>query len=294
MSAALSSQDRIAALPCWRGGLDMEPLKGGISNESWKVTDRTGAYVVRFGGDNPHHNILRWHEKAASQAAATLGISPSILFDGEGVLVLRFIDGAAFGEADVRAERNIPRVAALIARIHNEMIQAMRGPVLAFHPQQVNADYMARLRPGADAQTAALLDRLERDNALLARRAPVVPYAFGHNDLLPANFIDDGSRLWLIDWEYSGLNGVFFDLGGAASNAGMTPDETDALLEACLARRPSADDRRAVAVSQAQSLLRETVWSMTSERHSTLDFDFAAYTQKNLERFDAAMAALDA
>jgi thiamine kinase-like enzyme len=287
-----SSEDRIARLPCWRGPLALEPLKGGMSNESWKVRDATGAYVVRFGGDNPHHGILRWHEKAASRAAAALGISPSIHFEGDGVLVLAFIDGHAFSEEDARAPANIPRIAALIARVHQEMLGAMRGPVLAFHPYQINADYIARLkRDGSPHGT--LVEKLDAANIRLQQASRPAPLAFGHNDLLPANFIDEGQRLWLIDWEYSGINTVFFDLGGAASNAGMDSDETSALLEHGLGRAPTDEDLRAIAISQAQSLLRETVWSMTSELHSGIDFDFAAYTLKNMERFEAAFDALD-
>jgi thiamine kinase-like enzyme len=292
MTGGLSSEERISSLPCWRGRLTMEPLKGGISNESWKVRDATGAWVVRFGGDNPHHGILRWHEKAASRAAAELGISPAIRFEGDGVLVLAFIEGHAFTEADVRTPANIPRVGEVIARVHREMLAALRGPVLAFHPFQINADYMARLRRDGSPHGKAI-EKLEAANVRLERASRPAPLAFGHNDLLPANFIDDGKRLWLIDWEYSGVNTVFFDLGGVASNASMDEDETRALLEHAHGRAPIADDLRAMAISQAQSLLRETVWSMTSELHSDIDFDFAGYTLKNMERFEAALAALD-
>jgi thiamine kinase-like enzyme len=287
----VSSQARIAALPCWHGTLRMEPLKGGISNESWKVADGNGTYVVRFGDDNPHHGILRWHEKSVSSAAADLGISPAVHHEGEGVLVLRFIEGRALAEEDVREPAHSAAIAALLRRVHEGMLAAVRGPMLAFHPYQVNADYLARLRRDGQGEPA-ILARLEAANAALHAMMPVTPFSFAHNDLLPANFIDDGHRLWLIDWEYSGLNSVFFDLGGAASNAAMDAAETDALLAAYFGRDPAPADRRAIAVAQAQSLLRETVWSMTSERHSTLDFDFAAYTEKNLHRFEAAFAAL--
>jgi thiamine kinase-like enzyme len=207
------------------------------------------------------------------------------------VLVLAFIEGRAFDEADVRIDANIPRVAALVRRVHEEMAGQLRGPMLAFHPFQINADYMARLKRDGSPHDAVIA-LLDTANAVLERMAPPARLAFGHNDLLPANIIDDGDRLWLIDWEYSGANGIFFDLGGVASNAGMDAAQTQALVQAYFGREPALADLHAIAVSQAQSLLRETVWSMTSELHSCLDFDFAAYTAKNLERFDAAFAAL--
>lgn len=285
--------DRIAALPCWQGRITLEPLKGGMSNESWKVTDANGAHVVRFGDDNAAHNILRWHEKAASRAAAAAGLSPSVQFEAPGILVIGFIEGRAFSEADMRAPANIARAARLIRAIHTLMLPLMRGPLLAFHPWQVNADYVARLAD-AGGRNAARLPALTAANDALAVMAGDPPFAFGHNDLLPANIIDDGERLWLIDWEYSGLNGIYFDLGGAASNAGMDDAQTTALLEAYFGRPATDADRRAIAVAQCQSLLRETLWSMTSEQHAAIDFDFAAYTEKNAERFDAAWRALNA
>jgi thiamine kinase-like enzyme len=123
---------------------------------------------------------------------------------------------------------------------------------------------------------------------VLEKATGPVEIVFGHNDLLPANLIDDGARLWLVDWEYAGFNTPLFDLGGLASNAGMTPPERTALLAAYYRREPDAHLLRQAAALTAASLLRETMWSMVSERHSTLDFDYAAYTAENRARLDAA------
>ena len=113
----------------------------------------------------------------------------------------------------------------------------------------------------------------------------------GHNDLLAANIIDDGERLWLIDWEYAGFNSALFDLGGLASNSEMPEALREGLLEAYFERPVTDDLRRRFAAMTAASLMRETLWSMVSESHSKLDFDYAAYTAENLARFEAAYAA---
>ena len=111
---------------------------------------------------------------------------------------------------------------------------------------------------------------------------------FGHNDLLPANFLDDGERLWLIDFEYAGLNTAMFDLAGAASNAGMTTGQSEELLAEYFGRKPDHDLLRSHAAMQCASLLRESMWSMVSEIHSAIDFDFGGYTAENLARFESA------
>ncbi len=114
---------------------------------------------------------------------------------------------------------------------------------------------------------------------------------FGHNDLLAANFIDDGQRLWLLDWEYAGFNSPLFDLGGLASNSELSPAQEGQILSLYFDAPVDDELRRRAAAMKAASLLRETMWSMVSELYSTVDFDYAAYTAENLRRFETAYAA---
>ena len=117
-----------------------------------------------------------------------------------------------------------------------------------------------------------------------------LPIVFGHNDLLPANFLDDGKKLWLIDFEYAGFNTAMFDLAGAASNAGMTAGESEELLAEYFGREPDENLLRSHAAMQCASLLREAMWSMVSELHLTAPgADYVAYTAENLARLDAAL-----
>jgi thiamine kinase-like enzyme len=115
---------------------------------------------------------------------------------------------------------------------------------------------------------------------------------FGHNDLLPANFLDDGDKLWLIDFEYAGFNTAMFDLAGTASNAGMSDDQSAELLDVYFGAAPDEAMRRAHLAMQCASLLREAMWSMVSELHLTAPgADYVAYTAENLARLEAALDA---
>ena len=111
---------------------------------------------------------------------------------------------------------------------------------------------------------------------------------FGHNDLLAANFLDDGERLWLIDWDYAGFNSPLFDLGGLASNNGLSEAQERWLLETYFETALTDALWHSYRAMKCASLMRETMWSMVSEIHSALDFDYAAYTRENLTRFEAA------
>lgn len=279
----MTPEERAAALPIWTGPVTPEPLAGGMTNVNFTVTDAGRRYLVRIGGDIPEHMISRRFEHEAARAAHAAGLSPAVRHAADDVLVLDFIDGRTLTAADVRDPANLDRLATLIRRCHREIPRHWRGPAPIFWPFQVIRDYAHTLRdtPGDLAPLLAAADLLER-------AAGPVDIVFGHNDLLPANLIDDGTRLWLLDWEYAGFNTPLFDLGGLASNAGMTPDERTALLAAYFGRAPSPDLLRRTSAMTATSLLRETLWSMVSERHSPLAFDYAAYTAENRARFDAA------
>ena len=102
----------------------------------------------------------------------------------------------------------------------------------------------------------------------LERAVGPIELVFGHNDLLAANFIDDGKRLWLVDWDYAGFNSPLFDLGGLASNSELSLQQREALLEAYFGRPVTDELRYRYAAMTAASLLRETMWSMVSEIHS--------------------------
>jgi thiamine kinase-like enzyme len=124
---------------------------------------------------------------------------------------------------------------------------------------------------------------------LEAAQAPL-PIVFAHNDLLPANILDDGDRLWLIDFEYAGFSTAMFDLAGATSNAGLSPDEAEDFLDAYFAGAPDPATLRSHAAMQCASLLREAMWSMVSELHlQAPGADYVGYTAENLDRLDRAL-----
>jgi thiamine kinase-like enzyme len=279
--------DAIRSLPVWQGPAAIEPLSGGLTNRNYLVRDGRARYVVRVGADIPVHGIMRFNELAASRAAAAVGVSPAVIHAAPGLLVLDYVEGHTFGPADVRRRRD--DCLGLVRRAHRDIPRALRGPVLSFNVFHVLRDYAHTLVEGRSRfgpDLPRLLDRAGR----LEQAAGPVELVFGHNDLLAANFIDDGRRLWLIDWDYAGFNTPFFDLGGLSSNNGFGPGDDEAMLQAYFDRPADDGLRRQFRAILCASLLRETMWSLVSELHSTLDVDYVAYTTENLARFEAAWA----
>ena len=289
-TAAAKAKAKAAALACWSGAVDPQPLAGGLTNLNFVVEDRGQRFVVRVADDIPIHGIMRFNELAASRAAHAAGVSPEVVHAEPGAMVLRFIDGETFGEAEVRRADADGRILPLLRRVHDDIPKYFRGPVLAFWVFQAMRSYGIVLRE----DESRMADELPRFSAIIDElEAAVGPVrlVFAHNDLLAANFMDDGERLWLIDWDYAGLNSPLFDLANLASNNGFSEAEEDRLLEAYFETAVNDEMRGKLHAMKCASLLREAMWSMVSEIHLHIDIDYIAYTAENLERFERTYAA---
>ncbi len=282
------THDRIRALPIWQASVEIEPLKGGLSNESFTVTGSAGKYVVRFGRDFPFHHVYRDRELMVARAAHAAGFAPEVVHAERGVMVSRFIEGKTYGSEDVQA--NIPRIAEIVRRFHDQMPRHVSGPGFMFWVFHVIRDYGHTLEAGGSRMTGRLPEFLALSDEMEAAQAPM-PIVYGHHDFLPANFIDDGERVWIIDFEYAGFGTAMFDLAGITSNAGFDADQSEALMEAYLGHPPDDALRKSHAAMQCASLLREAMWSMVSELHlDAPGVDYVGYTQENLDALDQALA----
>jgi thiamine kinase-like enzyme len=284
---ASAIRQRIAALPIWQGDIRIALLKGGISNESYVVEDANRKYVVRFGTDYPFHHVFRDREAMTAEAAHRAGFAPELFHTGDGVMVTAFLGARTYTASDVRA--NIPRVAQMIRQFHMTMPEHILGPGFMFWVFHVIRDYVRTLQAGNSRMVPHLATYLAIASEMEAVQRPL-PIIFSHNDLLPANILDDGNRLWLIDFEYAGFSTSMFDLAGLASNAGLSEDESEVLLAAYFQGAPDRELKRAHAAMQCASLLREAMWSMVSELYlSAPGVDYVAYTTENLLKLDQAL-----
>lgn len=284
-----SDKARIAGLPCWQGAIDIEPLSGGMTNLNYRVTDGGEQYVVRFGEDDHVHLISRENEISSCQAAFEIGVSPELVHHEAGILVTRFIEGKVYDEADVRVDQNLERIVELLKRFHREIPGHFNGVAVMFWVFQVLRHYHNLLVQGNSAH-AARLPELATIGAELEAAVGPVEIVFGHNDLLPANFIDDGEKIWLIDFDYAGFNSPLFDLSNLASNNELSDLQEREMLERYFDAAPDHAILGSYHAMKCASLLRETMWSMVSELNSRVDMDFADYTQKNLVRFESVYA----
>jgi thiamine kinase-like enzyme len=189
---------RIEAIPYWTAAVSWEPLEGGLSNESFIVKHGGEKFVVRFGKDYPFHHVSREREVMIAKAAYLAGFAPELVFAGPGVMISRYLEARTYTSVDVQA--NIPIIATTVRRFHSTMMEHISGAGFMFWVFHVIREYARTLTKGNSRMIAHLPAYLELAREMEAAQI-ALPIVFGHHDFLPANFLDDGERLWIIDFE---------------------------------------------------------------------------------------------
>jgi thiamine kinase-like enzyme len=291
MSDSTLPEARIAALPYWQGRVAITPLGGGMTNHNYHVQDAKGRYAVRLGHDLPAHGVMRFNELAVARAAHAAGLSPEVVHAQEGIMVSRFIEGRTLTPSDIQNPLQFAKVVQLIRQFHRATLQHLQGPVLMFWVFHVIRSYANVLRIAPHNPLDARLEPLVHLSAHLEQQVGPVDIVLGHNDLLAANFLDDGQRLWLIDFDYAGFNSPLFDLANLSSNNGFDAAQDQELLAQYFDTTHVAAQRlQAFKAMKQASLLREALWGAVSQITSRIEFDYAGYTQDYLTRLDAERA----
>jgi thiamine kinase-like enzyme len=258
-------------------------LAGGLTNQNLRVTTNAGDYVVRrFRGDAELLGIDRDAEHANTVAAAEAGVGAPVLDyrPDLGVLVIGYIDGVTYENATFADPHVVERAGQAIRRLHD-------GPRFTgdFDMFARQTRYLRTVREQGyrlfDGYTS-YDDHFHRvDAALAARPEPTVPC---NNDLLAGNFVDDGEKLWLIDYEYSGNNDACFELGNTSTECDLDDDQVEALVTAYYGRPL----RHRLARTRLQALVSAygwALWGAIQASASSIDFDFDSW---GLERFEKA------
>ena len=261
----------------------MLELGGGITNRNYKVEVDGGVYVLRMGGANTGLlGIDRSVEYEAGRRAYEVGVGPEVVafYPDEGWLVARFVDGRPIPPRRMREPAMLERVAAALRRLHS----AARIPG-RFDSHEVVEDYRVRALEHGVAIPAEFADAHAVSERIRAARSGH-DQAPCHNDLLNANFLDDG-QVRIVDWEYAGMGDRCFDLANFSVNHEFSVDDDRRLLEAYFGRRHEAD-LAALRLMRFMSDFREAMWGILQSGISDLDFDFKGYAGKHFHRMLSA------
>jgi len=279
---------RLAALLGPRDGTVVQ-LEGGITNRNFRVNFGGHDYVVRLPGKRTALlGIDREAECIANKAAAELGIAPKVaaLLSEPSALVTAFVSGREMKADELREPETIAEVAHNLRQLHDSGTELPTG----FDSFRLVEEYAETGRANGseppDGYDAALEVAHSIEKAV--RDQPGHEPVPAHNDLLPANFLRDGNRMQLIDWEYAGMGDRWFDLGNFAVNNELGDDEEAQLLEAYFGEPADAQRRATLKLFRFMSDFREGMWGVVQAGVSELDFDFRDYAQKHFDRLEKA------
>ena len=267
-------------------------LTGGITNKNYKITVDGESFVLRMGGNETKFlGIDREVEYECSRLAAQAGVAPEpIAFIApEGFILARFISGQGIPAEEIGNEVNISRVVESLKLYH--AIEFFPG---SFSPFRVAEEYAKTARSfnvKLPEKMDGYLKKSREIETAMYRREPLTLRPC-HNDLLNANFIDDGTRLRILDWEYAGMGDLFFDLGNFAVQHDFNDEQDENLLRAYFGS-PTDSQRAHQKLMKIMSDLREAMWAQVQIGVSQLEFDYAGYGQKYFERFEASTHGSD-
>jgi thiamine kinase-like enzyme len=260
---------------------------GGLTNAVF----RAGGAVVRLPGQGTEEYIDRENEALAAVEAAGAGVSPEVLYvdPATGVMVTRFIDDAVtMTPENFRLRPGAPaRAGSAFRRLHSSGIVFPAR----FELFGMIDDYLRLLSTRDVALPAGYHDVVAEAatvRAVLDAR-PVQSVAC-HCDPLCENFLDTGDRMWIVDWEYSGMNDPMWDLGDLSVEAGFGPDEDEEMLRAYFGGEAPAPARARMVVHKAMCDLLWTLWGLIQLANANPAEDFRAYADTRFARCTALMA----
>jgi thiamine kinase-like enzyme len=270
--------------------LVIDELSGGITNRNYKITADGEYFVLRLGGNETRFlDIDRKTEYECNLLASQIGIAPEPIafLEPEGYILARFISGRGIPTEEIGHEENIRRVVESMKAYHN--LDFFPSSFSPFRVAEEYADTARKFNVQLPEKMERYLEASRGIEKAMYSHHPLQPRPC-HNDLLNGNFIDDGTRIRILDWEYAGMGDIFFDLGNFAVQHEFT-EEQDELLLRIYFETPTDSQRAHHKLMKIMSDLREAMWSQVQLGVSKLDFDYAGYGQKYFERFEASTAA---
>lgn len=258
-------------------------LSGGLTNRNLLVGEGEKKYVARISSNSSALlSIDRESEYQNSKIAAGAGIAAPVLdyLPGQGLLVIGFLEGRSYSAIDVAA--NLSRIAQSCRILHSAP-----AFVRDFNMFDIQKSYLSIVQERGFRLPSDYLDFADQmgqmQKALRILDEGTVPC---NNDLLPGNFIDDGEKIWIIDYEYSGNNDACFELGNIWAEAFLELDQLEELVAAYYgSERPEKFAR-----AWLQALLAKygwTLWASIQSSISELDFDFWSW---GMEKYQLAQA----
>ncbi|MDP7545753.1 MAG: phosphotransferase [Alphaproteobacteria bacterium] len=290
---AEQARRRAMELDFWSGPVTAQPLPGGSNGHDFLVADEAARYVVRIGDDHPEHALFRYNEIAVSQAAHEAGLSPALLHHEPGALIFDYLaDAGTMAGQALGQGANMDRLMGLLGQCHLDLPGHLEVPGPMFWVFHLNRRYAriimqhgGRMAPSV-ARLMALNDELE------TAIGPIQP-VFCHNGLTAETILNDGQRIWLVNWEFGGWNDGLYDLASLAANLELEARAADEMLRRYRRlndEEPDQASQRRFRAWKCAALIWAALWGGVGEMFADRDFDYATYSQRRLDMLERNLA----
>ncbi len=275
------------------GSVDIERL-GGLTNLVFRIGFGDDAWCLRLPGAGTEEYIDRANEAQAAREAARAGVSPEVLYadPDSGIMVTRFIEGTETMTPDTfKTRTGAPgRAGKAFRKLHASDATF----IFRFELFAMIDDYLGILSGKTVDLPDGYHDVLEESEIVRrALNAHPLPGSACHCDPLCENFLDTGDRMWIVDWEYSGMNDPMWDLGDLSVEAGMDSVQDEEMIRAYFGGDPRPDERGRIVIYKAMCDLLWTLWGLIQHANSNPAEDFWAYSTGRFARCKALMATAD-
>ena len=274
--------------------IELDRLGGALTNVCYKVTIGSKAYVLRLAGEGTSEYIDRTVEEHNARVAAAAGVNAEVVYfdPGDGTMVTRFVEGVSMnsGEGFGRDPGGAVRVARALRRVHR-LREAFRSRFDVF--AEIDG-YLGLLR-GRRASLPEEYQEVGRKARAVRRALEASPVSLvpSHNDPWPGNLLDADGRVYLIDWEYSGMNDPMWDLADLSVEAGFGPGQDRAMMETYKGGAVSPALYSRLEIYKAMSDLHWAVWGFVQHAKGNPAEDFRAYGLERLARSNTRMSGAD-
>jgi thiamine kinase-like enzyme len=257
------------------------PIGEGMTNTNFHIKSADREFVLRIAGAGTDAlGIDRHKEVMTTDFANSIGLSPKVLASDlkEGLILIDFVKGDTLEPASFKSKSRIKKVARMLKELHQSpSISGEFNGLNVVHTYREKAVTEGFKLSENAARSVVLTKQIQ---SIVSKNSDLCPC---HNDLLAANFIEQGQKIWLIDWEYAGMGDPYFDLANFAVNQDLSTEEIKFFLEQYNPKFKTKDFSRLM-VMRVVSDLREAWWGYLQSRMSRLKFDFYEYGEKHAAR----------
>lgn len=279
---------KLKKLSFFEGNIELDLIEGFMTNYNYLVFHNNNKYVLKFGNYSEHYGVIRSHEIEASNAGHKAGISPAVIYSDNEIIIFNYIKSNYLTPEKIREKITLKKIVNLIKVVHNEVTKYLENPNMENNIFQLINKRIIKLKKSNSPYIESLKNYIN-DYEFFKKKFEQHEKVFTHNDFFYKNILDDGKRLWLVDWEYSGFNSPFLDLANLSKNNELSTDDDNFILEAYCGDLVDSSSIYQFYALKCVSLLNELLWSMISEIFSKKVFDYKSYTDKINNKYNKEM-----